>query len=207
MKKIAKTLLALLFVVAIVSVSAQAATWTGDGADDLWSTTANWDGGTLPDASGGVVQQVGDSIYDLGTLTVGGNMELESIDANPVSMTINEGDLSVSGWITQGMGSASGTGTGTYNIGGTATVTVDGGFSLVNYTDSTANGVLNMSGGTLSINSTGFFIGAGDDGLIGTLNMSGGTINSLLPTYIGYAPLGGTGIANVVVVRGPSAIW
>ncbi len=203
MEKLMVCVLALAVLLTAGTAQAARIEWDGGGVDDFWSTMENWDPNGLPTAADTVIQQVGDSVYDmLGDFSLAGNQELESEDANPVSMTFNQGVLETEGWLTQGMGDASGTGIGTYNIGGDANIIVGGGFSLANYTDSSSSGVLNISGGALRIAShcyIGASGGGGDNngGLTGTLNMSGGAIFCGGNTYIGYIGLNGSGSVDM----------
>ncbi len=186
-------ILALLLVAAIVSVSAQASVWTGGGADDLWSTDANWD---VPVGSDGFVAQAfGDSTYDLATLDLPGGLVGLGYGASgtqDASMTFNSGTLTTGSYLVQGL-NCSNTGTGTFNIGGTAVVKTSAGLVLGH--DPGTNGVLNMTGGELWAD--GFSL-IGHTGT-GTLNMSGGTITTntgYLNTQIGNNA-GGSGTVNM----------
>ncbi len=156
------------------SLAQAASIWTDAGSDDLWSTAANWN--TPPTSGSDVNINFGTSEYDAGTLGLG--VMILNADAGSAAdseLTINSGVLTAASFMQAG---SKGTGTGTLNIGGDAEVTAE--ISLLISNSGGTNGVLNMTGGTLTINNGGQnnwynTFGIGDAGT-GVMNMSGGTV-------------------------------
>ncbi|NND63346.1 MAG: hypothetical protein HKN48_09145, partial [Flavobacteriaceae bacterium] len=86
------TLIYLLFVGSIGFVQAQSHFWTGNGGDDNWFNSANWDAGTVPDASSTVFIQDGFNVLISDAAAFAQAIELEGA----VHFTISN-DLTFSG--------------------------------------------------------------------------------------------------------------
>ncbi len=125
----------------VVGVQAANVDWTGNGPDDLWSTPENWNSGTLP--------------------TVADRFRIDTV---PGPTIVNEGTVSLDGWI---------------GVSQTGDLTVDGGTLttssfIVVARQASGEGILNMISGAIT---TGGPLYVGHTG-VGTVNITGGTITT-----------------------------
>jgi len=176
--------------------SAQAAdrNWTGAGADDLWSTAANWDTGVPGPGDNGLIN-TGTALIDSTVTAILARVNISTAGTGTLTMT--GGTLSQSGKYPLTVGSKPG-GVGTFNLSGGEVFSGDG-FLISNSAGSV--GIVNMSGGTINSQATyspsGWWsmFGIGDAGT-GTLNMSGGAITAnvmKIPSRSGTGTLNMTG--------------
>ncbi|MCP4262568.1 MAG: hypothetical protein GY774_34460 [Planctomycetes bacterium] len=170
-----------------VDVQAAVLNWTGNGADDLWSTPENWSTGTVPTAG-----------------------DKARIQAVPGARIVNEGAIALDSWVGAGQ-------SGELTVdGGTLTTTSfivvarqasgEGILNMVSgtitaggnlYVGHTGVGTLNMTGGTITaptiviphngtghVNLDGGILGAGalnmqqvaDTTIVGTMDVGAGTL-------------------------------
>jgi len=179
--------------------------WDGGGADNLWTTAANWQDDTMPPATGenAVIDDptVGQPVFASGTYSYNGvRVGQTSIGLSTLEMT---GGLLTSDTtpVFLGVGSSSHQATeGTMSISG-GTMNADNGFVLACYQGTV--GTLNMSGAAeLNVSPMGTddyrdHLVVGRDGN-GILNMDGGTVNVDLDLLItqksrGYGVVNMTG--------------
>ena len=149
--------------------------WTGNGADNLWSNPANWEGNKVPTAADDVAIEVP------GAAAPNGPLIQDGIDAecgvlwNEVAgeptMTMTGGTLTISGW---GIWWGDGPGCNpTFNMSG-GTVSLTGGTGIHEFGWGGANGTWIMTGGT--VNAKGAMLST-DPGNTGEIYLHGGTYN------------------------------
>ena len=185
----------------VVDVQAGEVYWTDDGPDHLWSTPANWEGGTIPTpadrartnklpgpivaddvlvnmAYAGFSGDAGAITVDGGTLTtksfcVVGRMTGDNGTLNMISGTINVGSTLYVGH----------EGTGTLNMTG-GNIAVKGSLTIAAY--DTGTGHVNLNGGIITINDINM---RSEAGAIGTMDVRAGTLiinEDKLSTVQGY---------------------
>ncbi|MBN1553332.1 MAG: PEP-CTERM sorting domain-containing protein [Phycisphaerae bacterium] len=165
-----------------VNVFAADIIWTG-AVSDRWDHGDNWNqGGVVPDSS--YVVRIGDNTYpstsvliDSSTTAVCNNVKLGTQSGNTTqyTLTMTGGTLNQTGTGSGGrfqIGEQSGT-NGVFNLSG-GVVTVNSNVML----GERSQGAVNMSGGTFTVYNAGINMGA-RGGSYGELNLSGdGTINT-----------------------------
>ena len=184
-------------------VDVQAAVnWTGDGADDLWSTATNWDTGTVPTSADKVRIDMlpGPTVANEGAVC---GDEIRVGNQATGALTVDGGTFTASGWfnVANAVGAD-----GTLNMN-SGTITIGSGFIVGHY----GSGTLNMTGGTITVgnwfrlaqkptgtghvNLDGGIITAGnfemrkDAGAVGTMDVRAGTLiidGDNLSTVQGY---------------------
>ena len=215
-----------LAVAAFAIQSAHAVNWQGDvvGDEHSWATAGNWDNNAVP-GSGSVLFVATTTAANYPIVSTGSQACSElwhgAFNGNPSQLDITGGSLSVGSYFAVGpdAGSAatvnhsSGTvsvggsgaffiaqngGTATYNLSGDAALTLSKTFNLG--LNSTSTGNFNMSGGTLTVNSSvnmGGGGGSGDGTPTATFTMSGGTFSSTSWFSIGESGAGAVGTLNL----------
>ncbi|MFI4911462.1 MAG: family 16 glycosylhydrolase [Sedimentisphaeraceae bacterium JB056] len=143
----------------------------GDAYDSLWSSSDNWYGNVIPSSS------------DYAYIIAGQEAADPTINSSvPTLLRVYVGK--------------DGTGDATLTVNSGASITITEILRLGHYssTSSDVHGILDMTGGTITIGSSGY-IDVGDWNTDGTLNISGGTINTDTLYVPGY--LNSTGTVNV----------
>jgi len=200
-------LIVLVLVIGLTATFAQAATsitWNGGGGDALWTTGANWVGGSAP-AGDDERAIIGDPLVTQPMVVDGMDISLNRIavgendGTGACTLSVTGGSITttvspiivghyapVTGSLTEGILDIS-----------NGVVTTDNGFLLA--MDFDTAGTINMSAGVVTAKSDGvgwnqqFSIGRRG---IGTLNMSGGTIIAENQMLLSLSD-GATGIVNM----------
>jgi hypothetical protein len=155
--------------------SAMAIQWTGGGANNLWSTPANWEGNKVPTASDEAYVDVPGAEAPHGPLIQDGidaECDLLACEvAGEPTMTMTGGTLTISGW---GIwwGDGPDCNPTFYQSGGTMTLAGSPGIHEFGWGG--ASGTWVMTGGT--VNAKGVSIPSGP-GNFGTILLHGGTYN------------------------------
>ena len=178
------------FILVLSLVGNVQAAWTDAGPDQLWSTTANWSGDTVPTSGttaeirilpgpiikneGAVAKEVrvGVDMDEVGALTVDGGTLMEvrwfnlgHRDGATGTLNMNSGSITVSDNIIIGRG-----GTGTVNMNG-GTITATGDFTIGRGAATT--GHVNLDGGIIT---AGNFVMRVSYTAVGTMDVAGGTL-------------------------------
>ena len=196
----------LLLVGSVAGQALAAVIWNGAGADDLWSTTANWDSGVPGATDDAYLAPNGATVLIDGTVAAVANHVRVANTAGAVSLDITGGTLDAAGVIYLGYA----------NAGTVGTMNIDGGSVSAGktYVGNWGSGVLNMTAGTLdagtfTINNANTALTSGhvqlDGGAIDAnwlLVKPGGTMDITGEGYLVYTSFsnGGTGttIAEVI---------
>ena len=181
----------LLLVIPVIFLTAAGAnavtrTWDGGGADDLWSTAANWSGDAAPAAADDVVFNA----TSTKNATVDAALTVNSVTVNAgYTGTITQAAaLTVTNAFTQSSGT----------FQGTAANATFGSLTL------TSTAVFNAPSSTLTINSQSY-AGLFDKAASAVFNANGGTVEAKSP--VSYAPFGGAApitLNNFTVSMGTS---
>jgi hypothetical protein len=174
-----KKMICLAFFVSVIAfgnvLNAADIVWTGQGADNLWSNPANWEGNKVPTAADDALIEVPGALPPNGPLIQDGIDAECSVLWNEVAgeptMTMTGGTFTISGW---GIwwGDGPGCNPTFYQSGGTITLTGSPGIHEFGWGG--ASGTWVMTGGT--VNAKGISIPSGP-GNSGTILLQGGTYN------------------------------
>ena len=161
----------LLLVGSLAGQALAAVIWTGGGADDLWSTAANWDSGVPGAADDAYLASAGATGLIDGTVAAEANHVRVANTAGAVSLDITTGGtLDAAGIIYLGYA----------NVGTVGTLNIDGGSVSAGtymYVGNWGSGVLNMTAGTLD--ATVFMINNANTALTsGHVQLDGGAIDA-----------------------------
>ncbi len=150
--------------------------WWNDGANQLWSTTANWQYDTLPDDTNTVSIEEPNALNGNGPIIQSGI----AADCNILYVAYWDGPITLT------------------MTGGTLDTAL---YTIIGFTDrveSDADGIIDMSGGTID---THDWLVIGHYGGVGTVNQTGGTIKSH-HVYIGEQGSAGDGTFGYINLDG-----
>ncbi len=190
--------------------SAATITWNGGGADNNWSTAANW-GGTAPvsgdalifsgvtrltngnDISGGVLTNVGAVTFNSGGFNISGN-----------ALTLN-GDFTTSGTNTWGINSTLGaartftSSSGTFTLGGSI---INGSnlLTIAGAGNTLISGIIGSGSGGLTKTGSGSLTLSNANTYTGATRITGGTLSITADNNLGSAP--GSATASSLVIDG-----
>ena len=176
-----QTLVAILAILSVLPARAATLTWTGGGADDLWSTPANW-GGTAPMPGDSLIFTTTTRLNNTNNFTSGTLFSGITFDLPAGAFSLNGSPITLGGNIANNQVVTLQTINLSLALSDTRNVDVvaDGSLTLGGVVSGAGHGITKSGGGLLTLGAANTFSGA--------LTINAGTVSASSDGNLGAAP-------------------